>query len=366
MVAIAAIFRLHGPVYRAQFGDRMLPRHLRAMQDMERGRTETLGGPVYHCETGREYHDRYHACQNRHGPKCQQDQAEHWLATQPKRLLPVPHCMVPLTLPAELRALARRHQQTLDHLLFRSSSEALQELAVEPRFLGGRLGMVGVLHTWTRDLRYHPHVHDIVAGGGLSAEGPWRPSRQPCLVHVQPLSVLFRAKFRDDRPKTDLFPLAAAHLWTKDWVVHCEPVGSGEEAFRYLAPYICRVALRTNRLLTLEDGQVPCPYQASATDQTRSITGPAQECMRRFLQHVLPDRCITGRYDGVLRPGNRPWLTRGSVFLGPHPVTLPTTGQQPEVTAATHAREAPRGPKCGTILILVETHRPNTRSPPAS
>ena len=147
MVEIADMFRTHGPAYRAQFGDRMLPSHLRAMQDIERCRTETLGGQVYHCETCQAYHDRYHSCKNRHCPKCQQDQAEQWLEYHKRLLLPVPHFMVTFTLPAELRALARRHQKTLYNILFRSSSEALQELALDPRFIGGRIGMVGVLQS---------------------------------------------------------------------------------------------------------------------------------------------------------------------------------------------------------------------------
>jgi hypothetical protein len=327
MVEIAEIFRIHGPADRTTFGDRMHPRHLRAMQDIERCRTETLGGQVYHCETCREYQYSYHSCKNRHCPKCQQDQAEPWLDNQKRLLRPVPHCMVTCMLPAELRALARRHQQTLYHILFRSSSEALQELALDPRFIGGRIGMVGVLHTWTRDLRYHPHVHDMVAGGGLSTEGPWLPARQDFLVHVTPLSVLFRGKFRAYLQKADLFPLVDAHVWHKDWVVHCEPIGSGAEAFRYLAPYIFRVAISNNRILTREDGHVTFQYKDSATDQTTSATVTAEEFIRRFLQHVLPDRFINVRYDGFLSPGNRHVLhgVRGSTRCPHGPNHLPSS-----------------------------------------
>jgi hypothetical protein len=364
MVEIADIFRIHGPEYRAKFGDRRLPSHLRAMQDLERCRTEMLGGQVYHGETCRAYHYRDHSCQNRHGPKCQQDQAEQWLDNQKRLLLPVPHFMVTFTLPAELRALGRRHQKTVDNILFRSSSEALQELALAPRFIGGRIGMVGVLHTWTRDLRYHPHVHDIVAGGGLSAEGAWRPSRQDFLVHVKPLSVLFRAKFRAQLHKTDLFPLVDEHVWNKDWVVHCEPVGSGEEAFRYLAPYIFRVAISNNRIVKLEDGHVTFQYKESATDQTQSSTVPAEEFIRRFLQHVLPDRCIKVRYYGFLSPGNRHLLTRVRALLDASTIETTIPAQPPAVKEPTKARDAPRCPQCGSLLILVETLRPRSRLPP--
>jgi Putative transposase/Transposase zinc-binding domain len=364
MVELAEIFRLHGPGYRAKFGDRMPPSHLRAMQDIERCRTETLGGQVYHCETCHEYRYSYHSCKNRHCPKCQQDQAEQWLEDQNRLLLPVPHFMVTFTLPAELRALARRHQKTLYNILFRSSSEALQELARDPRFIGGRIGMVGVLHTWTRDLRYHPHVHYIVAGGGLSAEGAWLPSRQDFLVHVTPLSVLFRAKFRDRLHKTDLFPLVDARVWNKDWVVHCEPVGSGEEAFRYLAPYIFRVAISINRILKLEEGSVTFQYKESATGQTKSSTVTAEEFIRRFLQHVLPDNFIKVRYYGFLSPGNRHVLTQVGHLLGASTVKTTTTGQHPALQEPTNARDAPRCPTCGSILIPVETLRPQSRLPP--
>jgi Putative transposase/Transposase zinc-binding domain len=364
MVAIAEIFRLHGPAYRAQCGDRRLPSPRRAMQAIEQCRTEALGGQVYHGETCLAYHYSYHSGKNRPCPKCQQDQAQQWLAQQQRLLLPVPHVLVTFTLPAAFRTLARRHQKTLYNLLFRSSSEALQELALEPRFIGGRSGMVGVLHTGTRDLHYHPHVHDIVAGGGLSAEGTWRPARHDFLVHVTPLSVRFRAKFRAYLQKTDLFPLVDAPVWSKDWVVHCKPVGNGEEAFRSLAPYIFRVALSNNRLLKLEDGQVTFQDTDSATDRRRAATVPAEEFMRRFLQHVLPDRFIKVRYDGFLCPGNRPVLTTLSTLLGDTPPAPPTTAQHLDVTAAPPTRDAPRGPKCGNILTLVETLRPHTRSPP--
>jgi Putative transposase len=272
--------------------------------------------------------------------------------------------MVTFTLPDELRALARHHQKTLYNLLFRSSAEALQELALDPRFIGGRIGMVGVLHTWTRELHYHPHVHYIVAGGGLSPEGTWLPSRQDFLVHVKPLSVLFRAKFREQRQKTELFPLGDERAWSKDWVVHCEPLGSGEEAFRYLAPDIFRVALSNNRIITREDGKVTFQYKASATDQTKSSTVTAEEFIRRVLQHVLPDRFIKVRYDGFLSPGNRHLLATVSKVLGASTVETTTTGQHPDGTEPTHAREGPRCPQCGSILILVETLRPRSRWPP--
>ena len=181
---------------------------------IEQCRTEALRGQLSQCEQCQESHYSYHSCKHRHCPTCQTAQADVWLEYHKSVLLPVTHFMVTCTLPEELRALACSHQKTLYNILFRSSAEALQVLAMDRRFIGGRIGMVGVLHTWTRDLRYHPHVHYIVAGGGLADEGRWLPSRQDFLVHVKPLSVLFRAKFRDQLHKTPLGPLVDGLLPT--------------------------------------------------------------------------------------------------------------------------------------------------------
>jgi hypothetical protein len=358
MVQIADIFRLHGPQYRAKFGDRMPPSHLRVMQDIEQCRTEALGGQLYHCDHCQEDHYSYHSCKNRHCPQCQNDQAQLWLENQQSRLLPVPHFLVTFTLPEELRALARRHQKTVYHILFRASSEALQELALAPRFIGGRMGMVGVLHTWTRDLRYHPHVHYIVTGGGLATDGQWRPSRHDFLVPVKPLSVMFRAKVRDHLKKTDLFSLVPERVWTKDWVVHCEPVGTGEHAFKYLAPYIFRVAISNNRILKLEDGQVTFQYKDSATDQVKTCTVTAHEFIRRFLQHVLPDRFIKVRYYGLLSPGHRHRLNQARAWLGVRAVEPTSPGTHPDVKEPI---DPPRCPRCGSLLRLVGTLRPSRR-----
>jgi hypothetical protein len=252
MLEVADIFRLHGPDYRAHFGNQMLPSHHRAMQDIETCRTASLGGQLYYCAHCDEQRYSYHSCKNRHCPKCQNEQANDWLQEQQSLLLPVSYFLVTFTLPAELRALARSNQKTCYNLLFRASAAALQQLALDPKFVGGRLGMVAVLHTWTRQLLYHPHVHFIVTGGALTADGRWRSSRKDFLVPVKALSRIFRAKLRDALKKTALFAQVETALWRKDWVVHSEPVGSGAQAFQYLAPYIFRVAISNNRIRKLE------------------------------------------------------------------------------------------------------------------
>lgn len=262
-VEIADRCRRHGPESRAKFGGRRLPRQLRARQDLERCRTETLGGQGEHGEPGGEDHARDPAWKHRPCPKCQQAQAAQGRDHQHRRRRPVPHVLVTFTLPAELRALARRHQKPLDTLRLRRSAAAFPELALAPRFLGGRIGMVGGLHPWPRHLRDQPHGPDIVPAGGLTADDRGRPARPDFLGHVTPLSVLCRAKCRDARHKTDLVPLVAAQVWTKDWVVHCAPVGRGAAALRDLAPDSLRVALSTNRLRPRPEGHVTWQYKAS-------------------------------------------------------------------------------------------------------
>ncbi len=358
MLEVADIFRLHGPAYRKQFGKQMLPSHLRAMQDIETCRTATLGGQLYYCPQCDEQRFSYHSCKNRHCPKCQNDQANDWLQQQQSLLLPTHHFLVTFTLPAQLRALARSNQKTIYNLLFRASSQALLQLAQDPRFVGARLGMVGVLHTWTRQLLYHPHVHYIVTGGGLSADGRWRPARKDFLVPVKALSPIFRAKFRDALKKTPLFAQVEQRVWRKAWVVHSQPVGSGAQAFQYLAPYIFRVAISNNRLRKLHEGNVTFAYKDSATDQLRHCTVSAPEFIRRFLQHVLPQRFIKVRYYGLLSPAQRQRLHKARQLLRPTTSKLKSQHVKPTAPLA-----VPLCPHCRLPLTLLGPLAPRGRAP---
>ena len=364
MLELADIFRLHGPEYREKFGTRMLPSHRRAMQDIEQCRTEALGGQVFYCAPCDEHRYSYHSCKNRHCPKCGNDQANQWLAEQKSLLLPVPYFMVTFTLPAELRAVARSHQKTVSNLLFRASAAALLLLAQDKRFVGGRLGMLGVLHTWTRDLRYHPHVHYIVTGGGLTDDGRWRPSRKDFLVPQKPLAMIFRAKFRDQLKRAGLFAQVDRRVWQKDWVVDCEAVGSGVAAFQYLAPYIFRVALSNNRLRKLENGHVTFSYQESATAQWKSCTLPAEKFIHRFLQHVLPPRFIKVRYYGLLSPSNRQLLAKARQLLAPSSLPESPRAKAPTPQSPAPPAAVPRGPNCGGLLLLTRTLKPQRGRPP--
>jgi hypothetical protein len=359
---LAEIFCRYGTQYRDKYAGRMPFTHRVAMQAIEQCRTEALGGRVYHCQDCDETQYRYHSCKNRHCPKCQNGTAEEWLDRQQDLLLPVSYFMVTFTLPPGLKRLARSHQKLLYNLLFRTSAAALQKLARDPRFVGGQIGMVGVLQTWTRDLSYHPHVHYLVPGGGLSVDGQsWLPSREDFLVHVKPLSTLFQAKFRDALEKTALFALVPKETWTQDWVVHCQPMGNGMAALKYLAPYIFRVAISNNRILKLEDDKVTFRYTDSDTGQTRYCTVTAEEFIRRFLQHVLPKGFIKVRYYGYLSPGNRHRLRQIKQLLGDCVSTQSSDGHQANATPPDQALQCPR---CGKAMQLTQTLRPQHWRPP--
>ena len=363
MIELAEIFRHHGSPYQAKFGHKMLPSHRRAMRAIERCRTPALGGHVYECPDCGETQYRYHSCRNRHCPKCQNDKAQQWLEKQQELLLPVPYFLLTFTLPSALRRVARSHQRFIYHLLFRTAAAAVQLLARDPRFVGGQAGMVGVLHTWGRNLAYHPHVHFLVPAGGLSDDGQaWLPARKDFLLPVKALSKVFRAKFRDALRESDCFDDVPASVWQQEWVVHCQPVGTGRSALGYLAPYIFRVAISNNRILKLADGQVTFRYRVSGAGQSKLCTLAAEEFIRRFLQHVLPKGFVKVRYYGFLAPGLRPRLASLRQQLGCSLVQQPPStevadcdaadrgGLQDALIAALSPNRIVRCPCCGQVM----------------
>ena len=368
MITLGEIFRRYGPAYREKFGERMPGSHRGAMTAIEQCRTEALGGHVATCPacTTTRYH--YHSCRNRHCPTCQQGQAQTWLAKQHELLLPVPYFLVTFTLPAQLRSVTRQNQCKLYALLFRSSATALQQLAADPRFLGGQIGMVGVLQTWTRDLRYHPHIHYLVPAGALAPDGSkWLAAKGQFLVHVKPLAALFRSKVRAGLRQLRLEREVASEAWSKSWVVDCRPVGSGEAALKYLAPYIFRVALSNNRIVGVTNDQVTFRYRVGDTKKTKTCTLPAEKFIARFLQHVLPKGFVKVRSFGLFRSGNRPLLATVREVLAATRVGGPVAliaARTAETAPAAHAQPSLYCPACGAVMQVTHVLRPTSRSPP--
>lgn len=312
MVELADIFRRHGPEYQERFGNRMLPSHKKAMEDIVGCRTPDMGGHVYRCTNAScaTLLYSYHSCCNRSCPKCGHDRTQRWLRKTQKLLIDTHYFLVTFTLPSELRRIARSNQKLVYNLLFKTSAEALQKLAFDPRFVGGQIGMIGGLHTWRRDMRYHLHVHYIVPGGGLSQDHRrWLPSSKKLLVRVELLSDIFRAKFRDGLKKTPLFHKVPPQVWQKDWVVHSKPLQNGNAALKYIAPYVYRIAITNNRILKHEHGRVTFRYKDRNTGTWHTTTIAASQFIGRFLQHVLPKGFVKIRYYGFLAPKNRHLIT---------------------------------------------------------
>jgi len=371
---LADIFRHYGADYRQKYAAGLLPSHRQTMRDIERCRTDALGGQMYSCPTCGEVGYSYHSCRNRHCPKCQHEQAQEWLALQQELLLPVPYFLLTFTLPAELRTLTSRNQKLLYAILFRASAEATQQLARDPRFIGGQVGLVGVLHTWTRNLAYHPHIHYLVPGGGWSADRQcWQPARNNFFLPVRALSRLFRARFQQHLRQTSLFAQIPTKVWHREWVVHCKPVGNGQTALKYLAPYVYRVALSNRRLIKLVDtgnmetSRITFQYRASDTGQLKLCTLSAEKFIQRFLQHVLPRGFVKVRYFGFLGASVRPRLLSLRQQLEQNSLMenakLPSNADSDE-TSSVVSRPTMPCPKCHQPMVYLRTLAPTAcRSP---
>ena len=353
---LADLFRQYGPAYRQKYPARLLPSHYQAMRAIERCRTQALGGQVFACPACSEVRYSYHSCRNRNCPKCQHQQTQDWLEVQQGLLLSVPYFLLTFTLPAELRQIARQNQKLFYHLLFRASAQAAQQLARDPRFVGGQIGMLGVLHTWTRNLFYHPHVHYLVPGGGISNGVRWLPARKDFFLPVKALSKLFRAAFQRALRKTPLYTQIPRKVWRRAWVVHCKEVGNGQAALKYLAPYIHRVAISNRRLISidhrgsLETSQVTFQYRPSDTGQLKFCTLSVEHFIQRFLQHVLPRGFVKVRYFGFFAATLRSRLAALQESLLQLTEPLPQQIDQPTTLQSAAWQDHILCPKCGQLM----------------
>jgi hypothetical protein len=345
----------------------MPPQQLKIFRNIVTCRTKELGGEVFFCDACREYRYSYHSCQDRHCPKCGNDNADKWLAMQNALLLPVPYFLITFTVPDTLNTLARSNQKIIYNIFFQTAAAALQQLAQDPKYIGGQLGFFGVLQTWTRDLSYHPHLHFIVSGGGISEDGAvWLPAQNKFFVPVRALSKIFRAKFRDAlKKRSEICAQVPPETWKKDWVVHCEPVGSGQQALKYLAPYIFRVAMSNRSLLKLENGNVTFRYRDGATKQVRTMTLSAEEFIRRFLQHALPHRFIKVRYYGFLSHRHRQRLLKVKELLGVASSEIESSANiTSDASDDGPNHRAIRCPKCSGVMRWLDAIAPTrTRAP---
>jgi len=303
---MADIIRQYGTEYLHQYNNRILPSHRKVMQHISDCRTPVMGGQKWRCAACGKVHYSYHSCRDRHCPRCQHDRCEQWMQKQIDLLLPVPYFLATITVPEPMRSLFRSRQKILYHLLFKASAEALMMLARDKRFLGAQIGLIGILHTWTRKLAYHPHIHFLIPGGGIrDKDQRWKYAKQDFLIHVKPLSRFIRRRFREYLKESGLDQLVSPKVWTQDWVCHMKPVGTGEASVKYLAPYVFRVALSNRNILCVKQDNVTFRYKPSGESHYQTCTLNVHEFLRRFLQHVLPRGFVKIRYFGFLATKKR-------------------------------------------------------------
>ena len=330
----------------------MLPSHTRAIADILACRTERLGGHRWRCNRCSAEVYSYHSCRNRSCPTCHRDQAERWLAARQAELLPCPYFHVTVTVPAELRALLRANQRDGYAALMQATGEAIIELARDQRYVGGTVGVLAVLHTWTQQLIYHPHVHCLVTGGGVADDGPkgqnWHPARPAYLMPTKALARLVRGKLMAALAKRRPDLVVPPAVWKKPWVVHCATWGDGGDAvLEYLARYVFRVAITNNRIVGLDDAGVTIRHKDRAAGQWRQTRLGGHEFMRRFLQHVLPKGLHKVRYYGLWHPSRRAQAARVQLMLRlEHAAPAAALAEAPGNDAADATKSAPAERPC--------------------
>jgi hypothetical protein len=343
VIEIADVFRRFADGYLSAHDATILPSHRRAIADILACRTEALGGHLWRCDHCSAEVYSYHSCKNRSCPKCHTDQTEQWLGARKAEVLPCPYFHVTITVPEELRDTLRANQKDGYALLMKAAAEAIIELARDSRYVGGTVGVLAVLHTWTQQLLYHPHVHCLVTGGGVSDDGRyWHPARNGFLVPFRALAKLVRGKLKAALAQRRPDLVLPEATWSKRWVVHCTAWGEGDEAvLRYLARYVFRIAITNSRIVDLDENGVAFRHKHRASNRWRTTRLSGHEFMRRFLQHVLPKGLHKVRYYGLWHWSRREQAAQARLLLE---LQRPTGADAPSSETSDHTADRPGEP----------------------
>lgn len=344
-VEVGDVFRAHGETYRQRHA--LTPEQSKVLHALSVCRTSVLGGHLDVCPTCGHQAPSYNSCRDRHCPKCQSLVQAEWLEQRMARILPVHYFHVVFTLPAPLRPIARRAPEVIYGLLFDTASRTLQRLGEDPKRLGAQLAFTAILHTWTRELAFHPHLHCVVSGGGFARDtARWVDAHRKFLFPVKVMAALFRGLFLDglrrtrdqgkiEIPDPDWKPLLDT-LYATSWVVYAKPpFGGPEQVFRYLGRYTHRVGISNQRLRSIDARGV-----TFATRNGRVITLPPEEFIRRFLLHVLPAGFVKIRHYGLWSAGHVNTRLAEARQCLDSSLSLPASTDPPPIPAPTSASTA--------------------------
>jgi Putative transposase/Transposase zinc-binding domain len=375
---VADIFRRYGAAYRESHGASLCTAQRRVMSAIELCRTAALGGHVERCDSCDHQRICYNSCRDRHCPKCQSLARAQWLEDRRSDLLDTQYFHVVFTVPQPIAAIALQNKETVYNILFRATAETLRTIAADPKHLGAQIGFFAVLHSWGSALTHHPHLHCVVPGGGISPDGKqWISCRPDFFLPVPVLARLFRRLFLDylrqafDAGDLQFFsslePLRErnaflrhiAPIRKKDWVVYAKPPFAGpEEVLKYVARYTHRVAISNNRLIDIDDGKVQFRWKDYRDgNRHKTMTLAAEEFIRRFLLHVLPDGFQRIRYFGFLANRYRAEklaLCRQLMQMAP-PAATPEVNKdyrdRYEALTGISLKKCPLC-RCGTMLVI--------------
>jgi hypothetical protein len=374
---VADVFRRHGDAYRRAHDGRLGRIERRVMSAIELCRTAALGGHTEACADCGLVRCAYNSCRNRHCPKCQGQARVEWLAARQAELLPVPYFHVVFTLPAPVAEIAFQNKETVYAILFRTAAETLRTIAADPKHLGAEIGLVAVLHTWGQNLHHHPHVHCVVPGGGPSLNHTrWVACRPGFFLPVRVLSRLFRRLFLDELRTAfaggelgffgELAALAAPAAFIRrlrelrraEWVVYAKPpFGGPAQVLAYLSRYTHRVAIANSRLVSLASAEVAFRWKDYRHHgKTKLTTLAADEFIRRFLLHTLPDGFHRIRHYGFLANRQR----AAKLALCRRLLDLPQAPAE-QVQDAVPSHPPDRCPTCGGAMVMLGVL---ARSPP--
>lgn len=364
---VADIFRRFGGPYRRR---RKLPvQQHRVMRAIESCRTAALGGHVDRCNHCDHERISYNSCRNRHCPKCQNGKRAEWVERRRAELLPIEYFHVVFTIPEQLNGVALQNKATIYKLLFDVSAETLQTLAADPKHLGARIGFFSILHTWGQNLLFHPHIHAVATGGGLSLNGDrWISCRPGFFLPVRVLSRLFRRRFIESlrhlfdsgqlqfqgslEPLRQGFQERLDQVANIEWVVYAKPpFGGPAQVLEYLGRYTHRIAISNDRLRSMDDSTVTFgwkDYRDKNRYKARMMTLDADEFMRRYLEHVLPPGFARIRHYGLLAGCNKKrLLPLCRKLLTPPECCLPEPAEIVAFRSTLIAPDLTLCPRCG-------------------